>query len=144
MGLRAVPPTGDTQAIALAVGKRLGLDEVHAELLPDEKVAKVKALRAAGRRVAMVGDGINAGPALAEASVGVTMGSGPGRGPCERRRGATGNNLPKFVETARVARRCRRIIWSESSTERAGYRTCRPSARGTARTKHGLPDASPG
>jgi magnesium-transporting ATPase (P-type) len=142
MGLRAVLLTGDAQAIALAVGKRLGLDEVHAELLPDEKVAKVTALRAVGRRVAMVGDGINDAPALAEANVGVAMGSGPGRGPCERRRGAAGNNLPEFVEMAQIARRL--IIWSESTAERAGYRTSRPSARGAAGTKHGLPNARPG
>src|SRR5262249_27735245 len=75
MGLRTVLLTGDTEAIAQAVGKQLGLDEVHAGLLPDEKVAKIKALRASGRRVAMVGDGINDAPALAEANVGVAMGS---------------------------------------------------------------------
>jgi Cd2+/Zn2+-exporting ATPase/Cu+-exporting ATPase len=111
MGLRTVLLTGDTQAIALAVGKRLGLDEVHAGLLPDQKVAKIKALRAAGRRVAMVGDGINDAPALTEASVGVAMGSGTDVARESADVVLLGNDLLKFVQTVRVARRCRRIIW---------------------------------
>jgi Cd2+/Zn2+-exporting ATPase/Cu+-exporting ATPase len=110
MGLRAVLLTGDTEAIAQAVGKRLGLDEVHAELLPEEKVAKVKALRAAGRRVAMVGDGINDAPALTEANVGVAMGSGTDVARESADVVLLGNDLLKFVETLQVARRCRRII----------------------------------
>src|SRR5262249_29853527 len=76
MGLVTVLLTGDTAAIAHAVGRQLGLDEVHAELLPEEKVAQIRSLRAAGGQVAMVGDGINDAPALAEANVGVAMGSG--------------------------------------------------------------------
>jgi P-type Cu+ transporter len=111
MGLRTVLLTGDTEAIAQAVGKRLGLDEVHAGLLPDEKVAKIKALRAAGRRVAMVGDGINDAPALTEASVGVAMGSGTDVARESADVVLLGNDLLKFVETVQVARRCRRIIW---------------------------------
>ena len=111
MGLRTVLLTGDTEAIAQAVGKRLGLDEVHAGLLPDEKVAKIKALRAAGRRVAMVGDGINDAPALTEASVGVAMGSGTDVARESADVVLLGNDLLKFVETLQVARRCRRIIW---------------------------------
>jgi Cd2+/Zn2+-exporting ATPase/Cu+-exporting ATPase len=111
MGLRAVLLTGDTEAIAQAVGKRLGLDEVHAELLPEEKVAKVKALRAAGRRVAMVGDGINDAPALTEANVGVAMGSGTDVARESADVVLLGNDLLKFVATLQVARRCRRIIW---------------------------------
>ena len=111
MGLRTVLLTGDTEAIAQAVGKRLGLDEAHAGLLPDEKVAKIKALRAAGRRVAMVGDGINDAPALAEAGVGVAMGSGTDVARESADVVLLGNDLLKFVETVQVARRCRRIIW---------------------------------
>jgi P-type E1-E2 ATPase len=111
LGLRAVLLTGDTQAIAQAVGKRLGLDEVHAELLPDEKVAQVKALRAAGRRVAMVGDGINDAPALAEADAGVAMGSGTDVARESADVVLLGNDLLKFVETLHLAGRCRRIIW---------------------------------
>jgi cation transport ATPase len=84
MGLRTVLLTGDVAAIARAVGKQLGLDEVHAKLLPEEKVAKIKSLRAAGKRVAMVGDGINDAPALTEANVGVAMGLGVANGPARR------------------------------------------------------------
>lgn len=111
MGLRTILLTGDVAAIGQAVGKQLGLDEVHAELLPDEKVAKIKALLAAGKKVAMVGDGINDAPALTEATVGVAMGSGTD---VARESGDVvllGNDLLKFVETLQVARRCRRIIW---------------------------------
>ncbi len=111
MGLRTILLTGDVAAIGHAVGKQLGLDEVHAELLPDEKVARIKALLAAGRKVAMVGDGINDAPALTEATVGVAMGSGTD---VARESGDVvllGNDLLKFVETLQVARRCRRIIW---------------------------------
>ena len=110
MGLRTVLLTGDTEAIAQAAGKRLGLDEVHAGLLPDEKVVKIKALRAAGMRVAMVGDGINDAPALTEASVGVAMGSGTDVARESADVVLLGNDLLKFVQTVQVARRCRRII----------------------------------
>jgi Cd2+/Zn2+-exporting ATPase/Cu+-exporting ATPase len=111
MGLRTILLTGDVAAIGHAVGKQLGLDEVHAELLPNEKVDKIRVLLAAGKRVAMVGDGINDAPALTEATVGVAMGSGAD---VARESGDVvllGNDLLKFVETLQVARRCRRIIW---------------------------------
>jgi Cd2+/Zn2+-exporting ATPase/Cu+-exporting ATPase len=111
VGLRTVLLTGDVSTIGHAVGKRLGLDEVHAELLPDEKVAKIKALRAGGRQVAMVGDGINDAPALTEANVGVAMGSGTDVARESADVVLLGNDLLKFVETLQVAHRCRRIIW---------------------------------
>jgi heavy metal translocating P-type ATPase len=111
MGIRTVLLTGDVAAIAHAVGKQLGLDEVHAELLPDEKVAKIKSLRAAGERVAMVGDGINDAPALTEANVGVAMGSGTDVARESSDVVLLGNDLLKFVEMLTLARRCRRIIW---------------------------------
>jgi Cd2+/Zn2+-exporting ATPase/Cu+-exporting ATPase len=111
MGLRTVLLTGDVEGIAQAVGRQLGMDEVYAELLPDEKVARIKAIRATGCRVAMVGDGINDAPALTEATVGVAMGSGTDVARESADVVLLGNDLARFVETLQVARRCRRIIW---------------------------------
>ncbi len=67
--------TGDTNATAHAVASRLGIDEVHAQLLPDDKLQVVRELESDGRRVAFVGDGVNDAPALAAATVGIAMGA---------------------------------------------------------------------
>ncbi len=75
-GIRIVMVTGDSRATADAVARKLGLDEVVAEALPDQKVAAVKRLQAEGRLVAMAGDGVNDAPALALAQVGIAMGTG--------------------------------------------------------------------
>jgi Cu+-exporting ATPase len=75
-GLRIVMLTGDSRATAMAVARSLGIDEVIAEVLPDQKAEVVARLEAEGRSVAMAGDGINDAPALAKARVGIAMGSG--------------------------------------------------------------------
>jgi Cu+-exporting ATPase len=75
-GLRIVMLTGDSRQTAEAVARALEIDEIRAEVLPDQKGRIIRELRAQGRIVAMAGDGINDAPALAEAHVGIAMGTG--------------------------------------------------------------------
>ncbi|HEY0969884.1 MAG TPA: cation-translocating P-type ATPase, partial [Gemmatimonadales bacterium] len=76
LGIRTAMLTGDSRPVAAAVARDVGIDEVHAELLPHEKVGVIERLQREGRTVAMVGDGINDAPALVQSNVGIALGAG--------------------------------------------------------------------
>lgn len=110
MGIRTILLTGDTQDVAQAVGRRLGIADIRPQLLPEQKLAHIQALAAEKGTVAMVGDGVNDTLALAAADVGVAMGSGT---EIARERAdivLLGNDLERFAQTVAIARRARGII----------------------------------
>jgi heavy metal translocating P-type ATPase len=110
MGIRTILLTGDVSQVAQSVARELAVDEVAAGLLPDQKREWIARLVQQGRKVAMVGDGVNDAPALAAATVGVAMGSGTDVARESADIVLLGNDLVKFVETVRIARRTQRII----------------------------------
>jgi Cd2+/Zn2+-exporting ATPase/Cu+-exporting ATPase len=110
MGLDAILITGDRRSVAEGIARDLGVTQCEAELMPDDKLRRVRELIRAGRRVVMVGDGINDAPALAEATVGIAMGSGTDLARHSAGVMLLGNNLVDVAELLNTARRCRRII----------------------------------
>ena len=110
MGLKTVLLTGDSKIVAEDIGRKLGVDEIAAELLPEDKLAFVSRLTAARHNVVMVGDGVNDAPALMKATVGVAMGAGTDVARESANVVLIGNDLSKLVETLSIARRCRRTI----------------------------------
>lgn len=110
LGLKTLLLSGDGIDVARAIGRELGLDDVRAELLPDQKVAAIQQLMDRGATVAMVGDGINDAPALMQASVGIAMGSGTDVARESADVVLLGNDLTRLAETFRIARRAHGII----------------------------------
>ncbi|MCP8938157.1 cation-translocating P-type ATPase [Alsobacter sp. SYSU M60028] len=111
MGVRTLLLSGDTAPVAQAIARQLEIAEVGADMLPEDKLARVRELVAARRVVAMVGDGVNDAPALSAANVGVAMGSGTDIAKESADVVLIGNDLFKLVETLRIARKTRRVIW---------------------------------
>ncbi len=104
--------TGDNERVANAIARQVGADEVHAELLPDEKVSVVKALEAKYGAVAMVGDGVNDAPALASATLGIAMGAAGTDVALETADLVLmSDDLSKIAYAMRLSRRARRVVW---------------------------------
>ena len=111
MGIKTVMLTGDRRHAAEAVAKDLGLDEVRAGLSPEDKVAAIQALRAEGRVVAMVGDGVNDAPCLAAADVGVAMGARGSDAALEQAEVILMHDrIENFLAAQRLSRRARAVI----------------------------------
>jgi P-type E1-E2 ATPase len=104
MGLKTVLLTGDARAVADAIAKEVGIDEVYAEVLPDEKNTIIKQFISNRKKVAMVGDGINDAPALLQATVGIAMGSGTEVARESANVMLIGNDLLRLVDTIRISR----------------------------------------
>jgi len=110
MSLRTILLTGDNFETAQRIATALQVDEFAAELLPDQKLARIRTLLGQGKIVAMVGDGVNDAPALMQASVGIAMASGTDVAQESATVVLLGDNLWTLVEIFQIARRCRRTI----------------------------------
>jgi Cd2+/Zn2+-exporting ATPase len=111
LGLRTVMLTGDRRQAAESVAKELGLDEVRAGLSPEAKVSAIQEFRHAGRKVAMVGDGVNDAPSLAAAFVSVAMGARGSDAALEQSEVVLMNDkIENFLSAYRLSQRARRVI----------------------------------
>jgi len=110
LGIRTVLLTGDARVVAESIAKEVGIDVIYAEVLPDQKSEVIRQLVSSGRKVAMVGDGINDAPALMQATVGIAMGSGTEVARESAKIMLIGNNLLRLVDTIKISRRCHRTI----------------------------------
>jgi heavy metal translocating P-type ATPase len=110
MGIRPIMLTGDSETVAQAVASEVGIEKVHAELLPEDKLSIVEKLVADGHKVAMVGDGINDAPALARASVGIGMGAGTDVAIEEADIVLMTNDLQKIADVAKLSKKAYRTI----------------------------------
>ena len=110
LGIRTVILTGDAKPVAQTIAKEVGIDIVHAEVLPDQKSEVIRRLVSSGKKVAMVGDGINDAPALMQATVGIAMGSGTEVARESAKIMLIGNDLLRLVDTIKISRRCHRTI----------------------------------
>jgi magnesium-transporting ATPase (P-type) len=111
MGVKTILLTGDIEAVAQQVAKTLNIADYRADLLPEDKLADVRALVSQKHAVAMVGDGVNDAPALSAATIGIAMGSGTDIAKESAQVVLIGNDLLKLAETIRIARQTRSIIW---------------------------------
>jgi Cd2+/Zn2+-exporting ATPase len=111
MGIKTVMLTGDRRQAAEAVARELGLDEVRAHLTPEQKVAAIQELREGGRKVAMVGDGVNDAPSLAAADVSVAMGARGSDAALEQAEVILMHDrIENFLAAERLSRRAKAII----------------------------------
>ena len=109
-GYDTVLLTGDADDTAKTVGKELGVREAIGSLLPEQKLEKIRELRARGLKVAMVGDGVNDAPALVEATVGIAMGQGTDVALESADVTLMTSNLSRLLEVLTIARRCHAVI----------------------------------
>lgn len=110
MGLKIIMCTGDNRATAEAVARELGIDEVHAEVMPQDKIELIRKLKQQGAVVAMAGDGINDAPALAAADVGIAMGTGTDVAIGSAAITLVRGDLPAIAKTIRLSRATMRNI----------------------------------
>ena len=111
IGVRTMLFSGDTAAVATSVAREIGIAEAVGDMLPQDKLVRVRALVKEGRVVGMVGDGVNDAPALTAASLGIAMGAGTDIAKDSADIILIGNDLLKLVDTLQIARRTRIVIW---------------------------------